>query len=127
MDSSDMSSLSSKAAAISNMVVHLLSEYTGRGPTKARTYLHDDVVTVILRDTLTKVERTLVRHDQHELVLSIRKTFQDTMKADLVAGVQAILGRDVIALMSTNHIDPDIAVQTFILAPAPHNPPRSAA
>ena len=38
----------SKAAAISNMVVRTVSEYTGRGPTKARTYITDDVVTVIL-------------------------------------------------------------------------------
>ncbi|MBA3741327.1 MAG: DUF2294 family protein [Chloroflexi bacterium] len=44
----------SKAAAISNHVVRTMSEYTGRGPTKARTHINDDVVTVILRDTLTE-------------------------------------------------------------------------
>jgi uncharacterized protein YbcI len=43
----------SKAAAISNLVVRTLSEYTGRGPTKARTYFSDDIVTVVLQDTLT--------------------------------------------------------------------------
>jgi len=36
---------------ISNLTVRLLSQYTGRGPTKARTYLNDDMVTVVLQDT----------------------------------------------------------------------------
>ena len=38
------------AAAISTAVVHALGEYTGRGPTKARTYVNRDVITV-LRET----------------------------------------------------------------------------
>jgi hypothetical protein len=28
------------------------------------------------------------------------------------------LGRTVVALMSDNHIDPDVAVEVFVLAPA---------
>src|SRR4028119_921735 len=44
----------SKAAAISNHVVRTMSEYTGRGPTRARTHLNDNLVTVVLQDTLTK-------------------------------------------------------------------------
>jgi len=115
----DMPICSSKAAAVSNMVVHLLSQYTGRGPTKARTYFNHDVVTVILQDTLTKAERTLVGNNHHELVLSTRKAFQDTMHADLVAGVQEVLGREVVAFLGANCVDPDFAVETFILAPAP--------
>jgi hypothetical protein len=37
-----------------NLTVRLLSQYTGRGPTKARTFFNDDMVTVVLQDTLTK-------------------------------------------------------------------------
>ena len=44
----------SKSAAISNLTVRLLSQYTGRGPTKARTYFNDDIITIVLQDTLTK-------------------------------------------------------------------------
>ena len=47
-------------AAISNAVVRLLAEYTGRGPTKARTTIRSDMVIVLLQDTLTKGERVLV-------------------------------------------------------------------
>jgi len=103
--------------AISNLVVRLLSQYTGRGPTKARTYLNDDLVTVVLHDSLTHAERTLVDKGRSELVLETRRTFQDVMGDDLIAGVQDILGREVIAFCSANHVDPDIAVETLILAP----------
>ena len=108
----------SKAAAISNMVVRLTSQYTGRGPTKARTYINDDLVTVVLQDSLTKGERTLVGHDQRELVMRTRRAFQAAMAADLVAGLHEILGREVVAFLSANHADPDYAVEIFILAPA---------
>ena len=108
----------SKAAAISNMVVRTLSDYTGRGPTKARTYLNDGIVTVVLQDTLTKGERSLGGDGLDELVLTASKTFQGTMRHDLIGGVETILGRKVVAFMSDNHIDPDAAVEVFLLAPA---------
>jgi uncharacterized protein YbcI len=117
----------SRQAAISNLVVRTMSEYTGRGPTKARTYITEDVVTVVLQDTLTKGERSLVSEGLHSLVLNTRKAFQGTMRGDLVSGVEGILGRRVYAFLSDNHIDPDIAVETFVLAPRDAEPPHSAA
>ena len=107
----------SSSAAISNLTVRLLSQYTGRGPTKARTFFNDDMVTVVLQDTLTKAETTLVDKDRRELVLLTRLTFQEVMGDDLIAGIETITGRAVTAFLSANHIDPDIAVETFILAP----------
>jgi uncharacterized protein YbcI len=118
MASTETTLAGSKSAAISNMVVRLTNQYTGRGPTKARTYINDDLVTVVLRDSLTKGERTLAGHGDRELVLSTRRAFQDAMEADLVAGIHEILGRDVAAFLSANRTDPDYAVETFILAPA---------
>lgn len=127
MASTEMPILGSKAAAISNMVVHVMSQSTGRGPTKARTFINDNVVTVILQDTLTKAEHTLVGSDHHDLVLSTRLVLQDTMQSELIAGVEGILGREVVAFLSANHIDPDVAVETFLLAPAAHGPRAAAA
>ena len=108
----------SQAAAISNHVVRTMSEYTGRGPTKARTYINADAVTVVLHDTLTKGEHSLVSDDLDALMLTMRKAFQGTMGQVLIDGVEEILGRKVVAFMSDNHIDPDIAVEVFVLAPA---------
>jgi uncharacterized protein YbcI len=53
--------------AIANHVARLLNEYTSRGPTKARTSFGDDLVTVVVRDLLTKGERSLVRDGRVDL------------------------------------------------------------
>lgn len=105
------------SAAISTAVVHLLREYTGRGPTKAKTYVNQDLVTVVLQDILTKGERSLVSDGQHGSVLNTRHLYQQTMEASLVETVERLMGRPVVAFMSANHIDPDMAVETFVLAP----------
>jgi uncharacterized protein YbcI len=71
----------------------------------------------VLRDTLTKGELSLVADDRTQLVLDMRKAYQNTMADDLVAGVEEITGRKVIAFLSDNHIDPDIAIESFVLEP----------
>jgi hypothetical protein len=40
------------------------------------------------------------------------------MRDDLVGLVECELERKVIAFMSQNHIDPDLAVEVFVLEPA---------
>ena len=114
-----------RAAAISNAMVQLLHEYTGRGPTRARTTLDDDLVVCVLADTLTAGERRLVSGDEERLVLEQRSTFQRLMRADAVAAIEGITGRKVAAFMSNNHIDPDMAVETFVLE-RQHGEPRPA-
>jgi len=111
----DHSSRGEQAASISNVVVKLTSEYTGRGPTKARTHIDDDLVVVILRETLTKGERILVRDGKEDVVRSTRFAFQQTMKDELVAGVEQVLERKVLAFMSANHMEPDVAAEIFLL------------
>jgi uncharacterized protein YbcI len=113
--------------AIANHVVKLLSEYTGRGPTKARTTFSHDLVTVVVQDLLAKGERSLVRDGKAGLVLDVRRAYQETMRDQLTAGVEQITGRRVIAFLSANHLDPDIAVESFVLAAedddlSPHAP-----
>jgi uncharacterized protein YbcI len=103
-------------AAISDLVVRLVSEYTAPGPTKPRIYLNDDVINVVLQDTLSKGELRLVRDGDSEMVISTRLPFLQTMREDLIAGIEEITGRKV--RVSANHMEPaepDIAVETFVL------------
>lgn len=106
-----------RAAAISNAMVQLLHEYTGRGPTRARTTIGDDLIVCLLADTLTKSERKLVDGGQEELVLEQRGAFQRLMREEAIAAIENASGRVVTAFMSNNNIDPDLAVETFVLAP----------
>jgi len=109
----------SLTAAISNAVVRIMSEYTGRGPTKARTSIRDDVVLVLMQDTLTKAERSLLEAGETDFVLKTRHLFQTTMADDLVAAVEMLTERKVVAFMSANHVDPDMAGELFVLEPRP--------
>ena len=109
----------SPAAMISTSAVQLLHEYTGRGPTKAKTEISDDQVTILLANTLTKGESKLVENGKSNRVLELRHEYQLTMRDDLVAVVERQLERKVIAFMSQNHIDPDLAVEVFVLEPEP--------
>jgi uncharacterized protein YbcI len=107
------------ALAISTAVVGVVRDHTGRGPTQARTYIADDLVTCVVRDTLTKGERTLVEHGRHKQVLDTRKEWQDTMGDELTAAVEELTERKVIAYLSQNHIDPDLGIETFVLERLP--------
>jgi len=104
--------------AISNAVVGLLREYTGRGPTHARTTIGPDTIVVTLRDSLTKAERTLACCGQAVEVLAMRRAFQNTMREELIAVVERLTGRRVEAFLSDNLHDPDVAVEVFLLHPA---------
>jgi uncharacterized protein YbcI len=103
------------AMMISTGAVQLLHEYTGRGPTKAKTVIDDDLVTVMLADTLTKGESKLVEKGRSDRVLELRHEYQLVMRTELVDLVERNLDRKVIAFMSQNHIDPDLAVEVFVL------------
>ena len=104
-------------SALSNAVVGIVHEYTGRGPTRARTSIRDDVVVVVLQETMLKAERSLVEDDKAELVAHMRRSFQQTMRADMSAAVSELTGRNVIAFMSDSHLEPDYSVEVFVLAP----------
>ncbi len=107
------------AAAISTTVVRALARTTGRGPTKARTTLGDNGVFVVLQDSLTIGEQTLTDAGQGDAVLDLRRRWQRVMQADLSREIEQLTGRKVIGFMSDNHIDPDIAVEVFVLEPLP--------
>jgi uncharacterized protein YbcI len=110
---------------ISTAAVRLMREYTGRGPSKAKTLINDDLVTVLLADTLTKGERKLVDSGRSDRVLQLRHDYQLTMRDDLIAIIERQLERKVIAFMSQNHIDPDLAVEVFVLEPDGSGPAES--
>jgi uncharacterized protein YbcI len=105
-------------AAISNALVRIQREYLGRGPTKSRVSIRDDVVVVLMEDTLTKAEHSLVAAGRQEEVQRTRRSFQQTMRADITAAVEQLTGRKVIAFMSDTHIDPDIACEVLLLEPS---------
>jgi uncharacterized protein YbcI len=103
-------------AEVTNGIVRLFSDYYGRGPTRAKSYLLDDVyIVTVLRDTLTTVERTLAETGHGDQVRSVRLTFQEAMAHNFKAVVEQALGRRVVAYHSQLLIDADMGFEMFVL------------
>lgn len=103
-------------AAVTNGIVQLFSEYYGRGPTKAKSYVLDDrMVVCVLEDTMTTVEQTLVRNGHADMVRQVRLTFQEAMADQFKGVVEEAMGRRVAAYHSQLTMDPDIGFEFFVL------------
>lgn len=102
-------------AEISNMVVSIYADYLGRGPTKARTYATDGVVTCLLEDTLTRAEQSLIDSGREEAVLEVRNSLQETMRDELVKAMERLTEFRVKAMISGTQLDPDVTTQVFVL------------
>jgi uncharacterized protein YbcI len=107
------------AADVSRGAVQLLRQYTGRGPTRARTLISKDTLAIVLGDTLTKGERTYVARGEGQHVLDTRRILQEVMREEFVRLVERFSGRKVAAFLSDDHINPDCAVEFFLLEPKP--------
>jgi uncharacterized protein YbcI len=105
------------ADAISRAVATLMREFTGTEPTSVETTINDGLVTVVMRDTLLKAEHSLARAGKGLEVIDMRRRVQETMRDDLTAIVTTHTGRTVETFLSANGVDPDIAVEVFVLAP----------
>ena len=103
-------------ALVTNGIVRLFSEYYGRGPTRAKSYILDDrYVITVLRDTMTTVEQTLVSKGKTHLVREVRLTFQEAMAASFKGVVEEAMGRSVASYHSQVLTDEDIGFEFFVL------------
>lgn len=105
----------SAMANVSRRIVGLHKEFYGKGPDKARTYLQDDMVVVLMRGGFTRVEETLLREGRAGSVARQRGDFQEVMRERFVTVIEEELGRKVVAFMSTSHQDPDLLAELFVL------------
>jgi uncharacterized protein YbcI len=102
-------------AALTSAIVGIHTKNLGRGPSSASTFHHDNVVAVLMRDVMTQVEKTIALSGNAHAVSGMRQLFQETMKLEFTEAVERLTGRQVVAFISGNHVDPDIAVELFVL------------
>jgi uncharacterized protein YbcI len=102
-------------ATITKGVVAVYRKHIGRGPTKARTFLNESLINVLLEDTMTTAERQLIDQGEQDFVLDLRRKFQLTMRDDLVSAVEKASRRKVLAFMSDSTLDPDMALESFVV------------
>jgi uncharacterized protein YbcI len=89
--------------AVSNGLVHLMSDSYGRGPTKAKTYILDDTyVCCIMHEIFTTAEQTLIEAGETDLVRRTRIAFQTALSDDFKAVVENALGRRVLTFSAAS-------------------------
>lgn len=115
MESHDERTLGSARSQIATAIVRLHSEYYGKGPTKAKAYVTEDVVVVVLEETFTKAERTLVERGETEAIQQIRRRFQQAMAEEFKSIVEQATGRVVKAFLSETNLEADVSVEFFLL------------
>ena len=116
MNEREQRSLGEMRATISTEIVRLQAEYYGKGPTKAKTYISEDVVVVVLEESFTRAEKTLAARGERETIQQIRRRFQQHMAENFTSVVEQVTGRKVRAFLSDTDIDQDVSVETFLLA-----------
>jgi uncharacterized protein YbcI len=108
---------------VTSALVGIHTEHLGRGPSSAWTFHQGNVIVTLMHDVLTPAERSLVRNEQAEAVGRIRHLFQTAMENDFREAVERLAGCRVLAFISGNDFDPDIAAELFVLdVPIPEAP-----
>lgn len=96
-------------------MVALFKEYVGRGPSHAHTYVHDDLVVVVMRDTMIQAEHTLADEGEEDLVRGLRRVFQSKFRDDAIEMIERLTSRPVESFLSDHDVDRDIAIEAFVL------------
>jgi uncharacterized protein YbcI len=115
--SADSGSPGRLGAAIANEIGKLVRDFAGRGATRSRAFVHEDVVVCLLEDGATKAEVHLVAAGRDELVRMNRDALQRVMEDELVAAVERLTERKVINFLSGISTMGDASVEVFVLEP----------
>jgi uncharacterized protein YbcI len=103
-------------AAISTSIVRTLREHYGRGPMKAKTYVLDDIIVVVMRGSgFTALEQTIMDSGEPDRVIAMREDFQRIMAKRYTETIQELTGRKVVAFLSQAHVEPDITMEVFFV------------
>lgn len=105
-------------ADIATAMVQLHNTYYGKGPTKAKAYATEDMVAVVLEETFTLAEKTLIARGESDAIQDVRRRFQRTMADEFIGIVEQATGRVVRAFLSETNVEADISVEFFLLGEA---------
>jgi uncharacterized protein YbcI len=99
-------------------MVRLYKDAFGRGPTKVRTeFAGPDIVVVVLENSLTAAERSLVAMGEHQRLRETRLFFQHSLEDVFRETVEQILERRTVAFASGIDTRRDVSVEVFTLEP----------
>ena len=113
-------------ARISNEMVRAQKEFFGKGPTKAKSYMLDDLLVIVMRDGLTTAEKTMLQFGQPDQVRQFRQLFENEMTERLTNMIEELTGREVLTYQSQVMFDPDVVVEMFVFDSVARDDDRAA-
>jgi len=95
-------------------MVKAMKTYYGRGPTKAKSYLMDDLLFIVMRGGITEAEQTLLAAGEQDAVRAFRQRFENIMAERLVGTIEQLTERKVLTYQSQVLFDPPTVVEVFL-------------
>jgi uncharacterized protein YbcI len=106
-------------AALANELGKLIADFTGRGATKSRALVQQDLVVCVFEDGATRAEQNLVASGESKLVRIQRDALQQAMGPRLIAAVERLTGRTVRTFLSGMDETGAASIEAFLLEPEP--------
>jgi uncharacterized protein YbcI len=103
---------------LSNAMVALHRDLFGRGPAEAKSAISAGMAVCMLRDIYTPLERRLIEGGRGDEVLQLRFANQRLCEEEIKQVAADVLGRPIQAALSSFHVNPDLAIEFFLLGPA---------
>ena len=98
---------------VSNEVVRTIKDSFGKGPLKAKSYLLDDFLLVVMRGGLTVAEQTMLDRGHGDAVRRFRQIYQNEMGPELTTKIETLTGRKVATYQSQVLFDPHVVLEIF--------------
>ena len=108
-------------------VLTLVKNIYGRGPKRAKVYLLDNAVLVVLPGGFTRAEELLWELGQGQSVKDQRALVQEAMRSCFSEVIESETGRKVKSLMSSIDQGADVSSVVFLLEPRSEDDQEAAA
>jgi uncharacterized protein YbcI len=125
-DATDVEDGGALLARLSNEMVRAQKRYWGKGPVKAKSYMFDDMLFIVMKDGLTTAELSMLEFGEADLVRQYRQTFENRMTENLVGMVEELTGRKVVTYQSQILFDPARVIEIFVFDDEGPERPRAA-
>ncbi len=102
---------------VSEAIARLYLDKFGKGPLHATTYVNGDILTTVLYDVFTAVERELVANGRSDSVLTNRMLWQEATEDTFKRAIEEVTGRRVLTVISGYEVHREVATEVFILDP----------
>jgi uncharacterized protein YbcI len=106
-------------AALANELGKIVADFTGRGATRSRAFIQQDLVVCVFEDGATRAERNLVDAGKADLVRLQRDALQRAMGPQLIEAVGRLTGRTVRTFLSGTDEAGASAIEAFVLESDP--------